>query len=249
MRNPRRALFVVFAQDMPTSGAWTYQNARLVEVPLGGHGTLHVEQKLDGPLPTEADGTNYRMWPTATVLSNYLAKKSNSIRGKRVVELGSGSGAVGLACLALGAEFVAITDVAEALPLICDNVQRNAALFSGRSAVLPCTWGNDEHISALLAANGGRGFDVVIACEVVYKQSEEVLQALAATQQQLMARPGGVSLLAYEYRGELFDDLAYFDAANERFECEPFSLRDYEGELLDAEYEDSRWLYTYTLKE
>ena len=90
---------------------------------------------------------------------------------------------------------------------------------------------------------------MVIACETVYKQSEEVLQALAATQHQLMARPGGVSLLAYEYRGELFDDLAYFDAANERFECEPFSLRDYEGELLDAEYEDSRWLYTYTLKE
>ena len=90
-----------------------------------------------------------------------------------------------------------------------------------------------------------------------------------------MAKPSGVSLLAYEYRGELFDDMVspspnpprprpnisfrslsvqiprpqvFFDAANEAFEVEPLSLRPYEGELEDSEYEDSRWLYTYKHK-
>lgn len=157
---------------------------------------------------------------------------------------------MGVACAALGARHVVITDVEEALPLVRDNVRRNAEVLNESCDVLPCRWGDSGHIAALLAANGGRAFDVVIACEVVYKQCEEVLLALASTQQQLMAKPGGVALLAYEYRGEFFDDMVYFDAANERFECTPTSLRPYEGELLDAEYgdEDSRWLYTYTHK-
>ena len=81
-------------------------------------------------------------------------------------------------------------------------------------------------------------------------KSEAVLQALAETQRRLMASAGGISLLAYEYRGEFFDDLCYFDAANECFEVDPLSLREFEGELLDEEYgdEDGRWIYTYTHK-
>ena len=39
-------------------------------------------------------------------------------------------------------------------------------------------------------------------------------------------------LLAYEFRGELFDDLAYFDAANALFECEAIPLLPYEGEQV-----------------
>ena len=47
---------------------------------------------------------------------------------------------------------------------------------------------------------------------------------LAATQDRL-ARAGARVLLAYEFRGELFDDLAYFEAANARFECEAIPLQ------------------------
>ena len=84
-----------------------------------------------------------------------------------------------------------------------------------------------------------------MACEVVYKQTESVLQALVETQRRLMA-PRGVALLAYEFRGELLDDFAFFDAANTRFDVEPLSLRPYEGDLEDENDEDSRWLYKYT---
>jgi hypothetical protein len=45
-----------------------------------------------------------------------------------------------------------------------------------------------------------------------------VLQALAATQRKL-THAGGRALTAYEYRGELFDDMEYFDAVNDLFEC------------------------------
>ena len=82
----------------------------------------------------------------------------------------------------------------------------------------------------------------------MYKQEAEVLRALAATQdpnpnpnpnpnpdpnpnpnlaatQERLARAGARVLLAYEFRGELFDDLAYFDAANALFECEAIPLQ------------------------
>lgn len=272
----------------PSLGVYAFERTRLVQVPLGPTAppssasappssatapptprTLLVEQHVDGPVPLEADGTHRRVWPTACILAKYLSQHQALIRGKRVVELGAGSGAVGLACAALGAASVTLTDQPEALPLIRANAERNAALIaaaaaaeSGGSAaaaspggaavkVMPCTWGDEAHIGELLEANGGVPYDVVVCCEVVYKQSEPVLLALAHTQQRLMAKakPGGVALLAYEYRGELFDDLAYFDAANELFEVEPLSLRAFEGDLLDEEYEDSRWLYTYTHKD
>ena len=239
----------------PAAGAWAFGQTRLVDIPLAGGVTIVVEQSLDGPMPLEADGTNRRIWPTACVLSTYLSLHPRLVRGKRIVELGSGSGAVGLACAALGASFVAITDVEDALPLIRENVKRNSAVVEAGQGggggggagveVKPCRWGNAAHIAALL--EGGR-YDVVVACETVYKQCEEVLAAHVDTQKQLMATPSGISLLAYEYRGELFDDMVFFDAANEAFECEPLSLRPYEGKLEDEEDEDSRWLYTYTHK-
>ena len=264
-----------------SAGAWAYQSKRVVEVQIGEKtihveqnidGTL--EEVADGtnrrmwptaPVlarflaqhPESIRGKRVCEVPCACGTRAPLAVWSRSAHRKVRVyrtlicaQLGSGSGAVGMACAALGAQHVVITDVEEALPLCRDNVQRNAELLAGRCDVLPCRWGDVGQIEALLAANDGRAFDVVIACEVVYKQCEEVLLALASTQEQL-TKPGGVTLLAYEYRGEFFDDMVYFDAANERFECTPLSLRPYEGELLDAEYgeEDGRWLYTYTHKQ
>ncbi|KAL3914270.1 MAG: hypothetical protein SGPRY_007682 [Prymnesium sp.] len=225
---------------------------------------LLVEQRPDAPFSLHADGTHRRLWPTALVLVQYLCAHPSLVAGKRVVELGAGAGAVGLACAALGAALVVLTDMPEALPLLEDNVRRNADVpsspssasppssssalpppspLSERTRVMPCTWGDASHESALLGLGGE--FDVVVSCESVYKQQASVLQSLAATQRRLL-HAGGVALTAYEFRGELFDDLAYFDAANALFECEPISLRPYERELADDEEEDVRFLYRYT---
>ena len=65
-----------------------------------------------------------------------------------------------------------------------------------------------SHVNALLAASTGAGggtgrFDVVVACELVYKQEWRVLHALLDTMDQLLAhdRRGACALLAYEARG------------------------------------------------
>ena len=51
-----------------------------------------------GPEVMDADGTFARLWPTALVLSNWLCEHPEVVAGKRVVELGSGTGVVGLVC-------------------------------------------------------------------------------------------------------------------------------------------------------
>ena len=56
----------------------------------------------------------------------------------------------------------------------------------------------------------------------------------------------GLAFTAYEFRGELFDDMAYFDAVNALFDCETISLRPFEGDLAEDDGEESRYMYRYT---
>ena len=82
-----------------------------------------------GPRAMEADGTCDRLWPTSLALSKYLCDHPSLVAGKRVVELGSGTGAVGIICAALGAASVTLTDMPDALDLIQQNVQQNVLFW------------------------------------------------------------------------------------------------------------------------
>ena len=53
--------------------------------------------------------------------------------GRRVLELGAGTGALGIAVAALGGDVV-ITDLPDVVPLTRKNVEANAASFSGRGS-------------------------------------------------------------------------------------------------------------------
>ncbi|KAH9912709.1 putative methyltransferase-domain-containing protein [Fomitopsis serialis] len=83
-------------------------------------------------------------WPAGEVLSRYIARRG-SLEGRTVLELGSGTGLVGLVAGKMGAE-VWITDQAPLLPIMQRNVTTNdlssrvhvAELdWSGRGSPLP----------------------------------------------------------------------------------------------------------------
>lgn len=49
------------------------------------------------------ESTGARIWPSANVLVDFLCENNEYVKGKMIVELGSGTGIVGLAAAATGA--------------------------------------------------------------------------------------------------------------------------------------------------
>ena len=66
-------------------------------------------------------GVAGRMWDAGVALLRYLAEHPGTVTGKRVVELGAGTGIVGLAVARLGAAHTVITDLDTVCPLIQQN--------------------------------------------------------------------------------------------------------------------------------
>ena len=64
----------------------------------------------DGPSADDAYfvQTAFRLWPLSLTLCRWLCAHPEIVRGKRVVELGAGFGALGLVCAALGAAHVGV---------------------------------------------------------------------------------------------------------------------------------------------
>ena len=202
--------------------------------------------KYDGPSADDAyfDQTAFRLWPLSLTLCRWLCAHPEIVRGKRVVELGAGFGALGLVCAALGAAHVVLTDMPDALPLLEAVAAANPQLAV---AVAPCTWGVDADVRRLVA-DGGR-FDVVLAADVVYKQAAAVQESLAATQAALLG-DGGEAIVGYEFRGSMLEDLPWMEAITAHFP-EPVSesLAAFDDGNDGPTDDDVRWVYRYRREE
>jgi len=107
--------------------------------------TLMIKQNYDF-------GLGGGVWDSALVLVKYLTRAAaftpEHFRGKRVLELGSGTGVCGLSLAFLGAK-VTLTDVASHLPLIDDNISFNVNESNGTNhlrkniVVTDYSWGTD----------------------------------------------------------------------------------------------------------
>lgn len=135
------------------------------------------------------------VWDAGLILAHYLADgrgggwKEKMAGGARVIDLGSGTGLVGLTAAALGANTV-LTDLAECLEILKLNTESNAgavAQAGGAAAVLPLRWGDEEDIQQCLG--GGAGFDVVLCGDCMYHTGESGPAKLVSTVVQLLARP------------------------------------------------------------
>ena len=83
------------------------------------------------------------------------------ISGKqRVIEIGAGTGAVGLACAALGVPSVILTDLPHLEDLIITNIRKNKLV--DRASFTALSWGDSS--TAL-----NPPFDIVLASDVLYQ--------------------------------------------------------------------------------
>ncbi len=144
------------------------KNKRDISLP-GASLSLTIHQR--NPLYTPAESV---VWDAALVLARFLAKDANLrlffATHPLVLDLGSGTGVVGLAAAALGARVV-LTDLPEFLPLIELNVKENIHIV-GSNVLGVCTlrWGNREDLELVrktvrkhpLGGMGSSEFDAVL---------------------------------------------------------------------------------------
>lgn len=114
------------------------------------------------------------VWDAAVVLATYLEAGAVELRGRRAVELGAGTGLVGIVAALLGAQ-VTITDRKAALEFLRSNVEANLpAQVQPRAAVRELTWGQD------LASFPPGEFDLILGADIIYLEETfaDLLQTL-----------------------------------------------------------------------
>ncbi|EPS59615.1 hypothetical protein M569_15191, partial [Genlisea aurea] len=168
---------------------------------------------LQSPSSLGAAGvTGSVMWDSGIVLGKFLEhsveSKAIHFQGKKVVELGSGCGLVGLTAAYLGGEVI-LTDQHSMLRLLRKNVESNLdGNIRGSATVAELTWGDyfDQHFTDPPP-------DFVVGSDIVFSESgvEDLMDALG----QLCGRETTV-ILAAELRND--EILEYFlEAATKEF--------------------------------
>ncbi|XP_068171987.1 EEF1A lysine methyltransferase 3-like [Antennarius striatus] len=124
---------------------------------LGGQ-ELRIRQEFGADL-----GVAALVWDAALQLCRYLEEQPVDLGGKRVIELGAGTGVVGILSARLGA-IVTLTDLPLALRQLQTNVSNNTP-FSGwptsPPTVLPLSWGEDH-------SNFSSDWDLVLCADIIY---------------------------------------------------------------------------------
>ncbi|CAE8706547.1 unnamed protein product, partial [Polarella glacialis] len=137
-------------------------------------------------------------WPSGFLLAKALSEGLEGlpvVKDQQVAELGAGPGLPGLVCGKLGAASVSLTDYAELVPLLRQNIKLNG--LEGNCSALALDWPLAPQSSLAVARRPGGPLDVVLAADVVYfEEQDPLVDALEA----LMAPRQTVLVLAYRER-------------------------------------------------
>ncbi|XP_046447702.1 protein N-lysine methyltransferase METTL21D-like [Daphnia pulex] len=136
------------------------------------------------------------VWDAALVLGAYLDHMNETeqkpMKNLKILELGSGTGFVGLVAAAMGGDCL-ITDLPEMIPLMKRNISKNAASLKGAHSAKAFEWGSD--ISSIVP-NSNEGFHIVLAADCIYYK--ESLDAFVKTLEDLSSHcNGGVKTEIY----------------------------------------------------
>lgn len=155
-------------------------------------------------------GTGSSVWDSAVVLMGFFENAeyfpSGFWTGKRVLELGAGTGIVGLLTARLGAAHVVLTDLGDiAAQPMAANIDLNSASLAPSTSVAAL-----EHLWGTPTEPLGPPFDVVLCADCLLPYAQEAMSALAQTIKELCTTGTGLDtqvLLAFEER---FDVTPFF---------------------------------------
>jgi predicted nicotinamide N-methyase len=179
------------------------------------------------------------VWDAALCYLRYLEaspREQALLRGASVLELGAGTGVLGLALAhALGCQVVA-TDLPSVLPNLAANLAANPLPpgCAGACRALAYAWDGQAPAELLAASPGGAGFALVVGTDVAYSEAlNPVLLASAAA----LARPlRGRVVLVNELRCEVAQGV--FDAVAPTL----FKVHRVPNKRLPAEYQSCNFI-------
>lgn len=122
---------------------------------------------------SSASWTGGFVWEAAEVLAKLLSNEPARVSGKRVLELGSGCGLLGIVAGALGAREVTLTD--DVLFMASHNLDANfieQSALHRRFRLQRLSWGNKEHI-----AMAQPPYDVILCSDLLYDSSHHEILA------------------------------------------------------------------------
>ncbi|RCI12514.1 hypothetical protein L249_0352, partial [Ophiocordyceps polyrhachis-furcata BCC 54312] len=147
-----------------------------------------VELVIGEPGLTGDEALGFKTWASSFVLARHLTRLADVIGiGKelgtrpRVLELGAGTGLLGLSAAALWRTEVVVSDLPRIVPNLGKNVQQNGPLIRARGgsvAVGSLTWGGGADDDEALFGEPFQ-FDVVLAADALYDDHHPRLLASA----------------------------------------------------------------------
>jgi len=163
-----------------------------------------------------------RIWDSGRELSSQLLLRADELKGKRVLELGAGTGIGGLSAAACGAD-VMLSDQADLLPLLNENIRANEL---GSRAMATQLWWGDASDMERVGASGP--FDLVVGSDLLY--APHVFPLLLETLAALCTPERTEVLLTYptRYTEDIFfdDAQAYFEVGSaEEVGCNIWATR------------------------
>ena len=220
----------IFFVGMVFGAAGPDRTASAVEIPLEHGQKMMIHQRKD-----QGSTTGWLVWPVSAHLCEYILMHPDAFAEKRVLELGSGTGLVGICCNKIGASVVVMTDLLDCIPICKANLYSNTDVMNNDLVVRSeeLRWGDIERCRVLIDSYGD--FDIIIGSDIVYHQDPEVLRALVATVVELSS-PNTVFMLAYEYRECMIEDEVDFFAP----------LRDFFASVNQVDLGGDRWLYKFS---
>lgn len=145
--------------------------------------------------PTGNEFFGEYIWPTPLFMCEFLKRNSELVKGKRVLELGSGTGIVGLYAAKLGAAHVTLTDF---IDFNIEGIKRNIK-DNGLEQVTEPRWFQ-------WGTSLGEQWDVIIGCDVVYPVMDKPILIKAI---KTHLKPGAKFILGYNDRPG--DDMRIFE--------------------------------------
>ena len=196
--------------------------------------TVRLDQRYEGD-------TGVVVWDAAIVLAKYLEINTDMVRDMEVVELGSGTGAVGLCAGVLGAKQVILTDREELVVFLSHNIELNTEVT--RVSALALEWGNNANIETVM--NMVTRVDLVLVSDCVFY--EESLDDLVDTMRLLSDKQTRI-LLTYEERdSQIKHDVMklFFEKMKSHFTWKRIPHEEHHPDYQSPDIQ----IYTFTLNE